>query len=155
MTDREQLESAGSPVVSGPADVSVQPLDTSAPGPETPAAAEPEAPRERAAGSSAPHTHSQAQAHARESLRENGGVSFWGRTVARFEETADGAAIIQFEVPSNIAQKLKGLWPSLLDVRLDGEFSGQKAAVTLRTPVGPPTRWERKLERRAARGTPK
>ena len=126
----------------------VQPLDTSAPGPERPAAADPGA---RAADTAAPHTHPQAQALAREDLRADGGVSFGGRTVARFEERADGCAIVQFEVPPNFAQTLRSFWPSLLDVRLEGWFSGQKAVVTLRTPVGPPTKRERKEERRKAR----
>ncbi|MDQ5870759.1 MAG: hypothetical protein M3547_00950 [Acidobacteriota bacterium] len=128
----------------------MQPLDTSAPDPETRAAAEPEAPGAREADASAPRAQAQAWAHAREERRADGGVSYRGRTVARFEENADGSAIVQFDLPPSIAQKLKGLWPSRLGVRLEGEFSGQKAAVTLRTPVGPPTKRERKLERRAA-----
>lgn len=160
MTEREQVrdrdplrpeaEGAGHLAMSPPENGSMQPLDTSALGPERPAAAEPEAPGARAADTAAPQTQAQAWARAREERRADGGVSYRGRTVARFEEGADGSAIVQFELPPSIAHKLKGLWPSLLDVRLEGEFSGQRAALTLRTPVGPPTRRERKLERRVA-----
>src|SRR5688572_14597010 len=149
MTAREQLRDR-EPRVPELERSPVQPLDTTAPCLAAPATAEPEPPRARAAETSAPQTQAQAWAHAREERRADGGVSYRGRSVARFEENGDGSAIVRFELPPSIAQKLKGLWPSILDVRLEGEFSGQKAAVTLRTPVGPPTRRERMLERRAA-----
>jgi hypothetical protein len=150
MTEREQVRDR-EPRRSEPEHAAVQRLDTSAQRSETSAAAELEAPAGRAADTAAPQTQAQVWARAREERRADGGVSYQGRTVVRFvAENADGSGLVLFELPPSIAQKLKELWPSLLAVRLEGEFSGQKAAVTLRTPVGPPT--EARAETRAPRG---